>query len=57
MKTPLLNLAGKAAKMGTATATFHVTREEARRIREAEARGGQQAGLATVIRILREKNQ
>jgi hypothetical protein len=39
-KTPVLELATKAARQGTATARLTVSPEEAARIREAERQGG-----------------
>jgi len=53
-KTPVLDLATKAARQGSATAKFRVTPDEAKRIREAEATGGQSAGLKIVLQLLRE---
>jgi len=45
-----------AHKNGAVANRFRVTREEAERIRRAEAKGGQQAGLVVVLQILREKH-
>jgi len=39
-KTPVLDLATKAARQGSATARFRISADEAKRIREAEAAGG-----------------
>ncbi len=56
-KTPVLDLATKAARQGIAATKFTVSPEEAQRIREAEAAGGHQAGLALVLQILRAKTR
>jgi hypothetical protein len=55
MKTPLLNLGTKAARTGVSTSTFRVSRDEADQIRRAEREGGKQAGLAVILKILRER--
>jgi len=56
-KTPITDLSRKAAQQGIATSRFRVTPDEAKRIREAEAAGGHQAGLALVLQILRAKTR
>jgi hypothetical protein len=57
IKTPILDVATKAAKCGVATNRVRLTQDEAKRIREAERQGGHDAGLKTVLAILRERSQ
>ncbi len=54
---PVLKLATKAARQGSAMTRFRVTPDEANQIREAEAAGGHQAGLVVVLQILRDRNK
>jgi hypothetical protein len=42
-------------KAGTSTALFKVSRQDADRVRAAEAAGGQLAGLAVLLRVLRTR--
>ncbi len=56
-KTHILDIATKAARQGSATARFTVSPEEAKRIRAAEAAGGQSAGLVVVLQILRDRRK
>jgi hypothetical protein len=51
-KPTLHNLVQDAHKKGAVSNRFSVTKEEAARIRKAEAKG---EGLAVVLQILREK--
>jgi hypothetical protein len=43
--------------MGATSNPFSVSQAEAKRIRDAENSGGHNAGLRTVLEILREKNE
>lgn len=54
-QTPLIDLGRNAARQGVATSRFSVSLEEAKAIREAERKGGREAGLVTVLRILRSR--
>jgi hypothetical protein len=56
-KTPVLDVATKAARQGTATARLTISPGEAKRIREAEAAGGPQAGLLVVLQLLRDRQE
>ncbi len=54
-KTLVADLATKAARCGVATTCLRLTQEETLRIRRAEAQGGQQAGLAVIVQLLRKR--
>ncbi len=45
-----------AHRMGAVTNRMRISKSEAMRIRNAEKRGGHEAGLIVVLQILREKN-
>lgn len=56
LKTPLLNLGTQAARAGVSTSTFRVSQAEADQIRQAEREGGEQAALAVILKILRNRH-
>jgi hypothetical protein len=54
-QTPVLDIATKATKCGTATTRFSITREQAQELRRIEADAGHGAGLRYVLRLLAER--
>jgi hypothetical protein len=58
LRKPNLSAMNKSAhRNGAVASRFQVSRSEADEIRKAEARGGQQAGLVVVLRLLRERKK
>ena len=53
-KTPLLDVATKAARQGIATARFRIMREQAE-LRRIEADSGQESGLRYALKLLAAK--
>ena len=51
-KTPVLNMATKAARQGVATSRFTITKEQAQQLRVEERHGGREAGLRFVLKLL-----
>jgi hypothetical protein len=54
-KTPVLDVATKAARQGVATSRFRITREQAAELRRIEADQGQEGGSRYVLKLLAAK--
>jgi len=51
-----VDVVNQGIKAGVSVGRFRVSPQDAKRIRAAEVRGGQQAGLAVVLQILHERS-